>query len=75
MHTGVGLPKRCYSEPRECKAITFACALIKREVFDSGVWLDEGYYPILFEDVEFCFQALEKRMEDNVLPIFDCLSL
>lgn len=59
-HTGVGLPKGYYHEPRECKAITFACVLIKRKVFDSGVWLDEGYYPALFEDIDFCFQALEK---------------
>jgi GT2 family glycosyltransferase len=59
-HIGVGFPKEFYYKPREFKAVTFACVLIKREVFDSGVWLDEGYHPALFEDIDFCFQALEK---------------
>jgi len=67
-HIGVRLPKEFYSEPRECKAVTFACALIKREVFDNGVWFDERYYPFLFEDMDYCFQALEKGWKIMYCP-------
>ena len=35
---------------------SFACALIRREVFDQVGMLDEGYF-MYFEDVEFCYRA------------------
>jgi GT2 family glycosyltransferase len=35
---------------------SFACVLIKREVFESVGLLDEGYF-LYYEDVDFCYQA------------------
>ncbi len=66
-HIGVGLPKGYYPKPREIKAVIFACVLIKGEVFDSGVWLDEGYH-FGKEDIDFCFQALEKGWKIMYCP-------
>ena len=67
-HIGVGLPKNYYCKPKECKAVTFACVLIKRKLFDSGIWLDERYYPAVFEDIDFCFQALQKGWKIMYCP-------
>ena len=65
---GFGLPRGYYYKPRECRSFWFACVLIKRKVFDSGVWLDEEYYPATFEDTDFCHQALEKGWKIMYCP-------
>jgi len=41
---------------------SFACVLIRREVFDQIGLLDEGYF-MYFEDVEFCYRARKAGWE------------
>lgn len=45
-------------ECHACPWVTFAAALITREVFASGVTFDEGYW-YGFEDVDFCLTAAQ----------------
>lgn len=42
---------------REINAVTFACALIRRQLWDEQGGLDEGFVGGQFEDVSFCFSA------------------
>jgi len=41
---------------------SFACVMIRREVFDRVGLLDEGFF-MYFEDVEFCFRARQAGYE------------
>lgn len=41
---------------------SFACVMIRREVFDRVGLLDDGFF-MYFEDVEFCFRAREAGFE------------
>lgn len=43
---------------RKAEFVSFACALIKAEVFQKIGFLDEGYFMYL-EDVDFCLRARE----------------
>jgi len=45
---------------REFQAVTFGCALIRRDVFDKVGLLDENYQVGSFEDVDFCHMARKK---------------
>lgn len=54
-HIGRFQSKEKYSTMREVPAVTFACALIKKELLRFG--LDEGYWAGTFEDLDFCTQA------------------
>lgn len=42
---------------RNCSAVTFACCMIRRDVFDSLGGLDEEF-TVSFNDVDFCLQLL-----------------
>lgn len=46
-----------FSERRDVDFVTFACALIKREVLERIGYMDEGYAPIYYEDADFCLRA------------------
>jgi len=41
----------------EVDCVTAACMLIKRRVIEKIGLLDESYYPIYFEDVDYCFRV------------------
>jgi GT2 family glycosyltransferase len=41
----------------EVDCVVAACMLIKRSVIEEIGLLDEGYFPIYFEDIDFCFRA------------------
>jgi len=41
----------------ELNAVTFACALIRRKLWDAIEGLDEGYIMGNFEDIDFCLKA------------------
>lgn len=43
-------------EPTRAENVSFAAALIRREVFEQIGLLDEGYY-LYFDDVDFCWRA------------------
>ncbi|HXH07151.1 MAG TPA: glycosyltransferase [Vicinamibacterales bacterium] len=42
---------------RNCSAVTFACAMIRRSVFDELGGLDAEHLPVAFNDVDFCLRA------------------
>ena len=42
---------------RELNAVTFACVLIRRELWDFLGGLDKGYIIGQFEDIDFCWKA------------------
>jgi GT2 family glycosyltransferase len=44
---------------RDLSAVTFACALIDRAVFDAIGGLDDVHLPVAFNDTDFCLRARE----------------
>ncbi len=60
IHRGKNPRARCVNVLTECNAVTFACVLIRREVWDQLEGLDEGFVGGQFEDIDFCLRAREK---------------
>jgi GT2 family glycosyltransferase len=52
------VPKKIVDEVTMPDWTSFACVLIKREVFQNIGYLDEGYF-MYYEDVDFCRRARE----------------
>ncbi len=50
------VPLPVTQKPQRCQWTSFACALIRREVFEQVGVLDAGYY-LYFDDVDFCRRA------------------
>jgi GT2 family glycosyltransferase len=53
---------------RNCSAVTFACALIDRKVFDELGGLDAENLPVAFNDTDFCLRAREAGYEVLYTP-------
>jgi len=53
---------------RNFSAVTFACALIDRNVFDAVGGLDEEHFPVAFNDTDFCLRAREAGFEVIYTP-------
>jgi O-antigen biosynthesis protein len=53
---------------RNVSAVTFACAVIDREVFDVIGGLDEDNLPVAFNDTDFCLRAREAGYEVLYTP-------
>jgi GT2 family glycosyltransferase len=53
---------------RNCSAVTFACALIDRAVFDTIGGMDEINFPVAFNDTDFCLRAREAGFEVIYTP-------
>jgi GT2 family glycosyltransferase len=53
---------------RNCSAVTFACALIDREVFTAIGGFDEENFPVAFNDTDFCLRAREAGFEVIYTP-------
>lgn len=56
------------SKPKEVQFVTGAAFLIKKEVINNIGFLDESFYPIYFEETDFCFRARKKGYKIFVLP-------
>lgn len=56
-HLGVLELAESHDEPADVDYVTFACALVKREVVDRIGHLDESYTPYYYEDADYCFRA------------------
>jgi GT2 family glycosyltransferase len=69
-HPGSGLPG---TPPRgkfvKTQAVTGACALIRREVYEAIGGLDEKYLIGDFEDSDLCLKVREKGLEIACLPL------
>jgi len=69
-HPGSGLPG---SPPRgkfvKCQAVTGACALMRRDVYDDVGGLDEKFLIGDFEDSDLCLKVREKGLEIACLPL------
>lgn len=55
-HGYLDAPER-WGTPMDVDFVTFAAALIKREVLEKIGYMDEQYAPIYYEDADFCFRA------------------
>lgn len=53
---------------RNVSAVTFACAVIDRKVFDVIGGLDEDNLPVAFNDTDFCLRAREAGYEVLYTP-------
>lgn len=53
---------------RNVSAVTFACALIDRAVFDAIGGLDEVNLPVAFNDTDFCLRARDAGFEVLYTP-------
>ena len=53
---------------RNVSAVTFACAVIDRKVFDVIGGLDENNLPVAFNDTDFCLRAREAGYEVLYTP-------
>ena len=53
---------------RNVSAVTFACALIDREVFETIGGLDEVNLPVAFNDTDFCLRARDAGYEVIYTP-------
>jgi GT2 family glycosyltransferase len=69
-HPGSGLPG---APPRgkfvKCQAVTGACALMRREVYEAIGGFDEKYLIGDFEDSDLCLKVREKGLEIACLPL------
>lgn len=59
IYRGLSPRARCVNVPTECNAVTFACVLIRRQLWDELGGLDERYVGGQFEDISFCWTARE----------------
>lgn len=46
-----------YDEVKDVDYVTGAAIAIKRSLLDELGYLDDGYFPIYFEEVEYCYKA------------------
>ena len=69
-HPGAGLPGTSPKEKYVLRqAVTGACALMRREVYDSVGGLDEKYLIGDFEDSDLCLKVRERGLEIACLPL------
>ncbi len=52
----------------ECAAVTFACAMVRRAVYDEIGGFDELRLPVLFNDIDFCLRARERGYQVLYTP-------
>jgi GT2 family glycosyltransferase len=57
-HRGYGEEdKGQYNTEKECQYVTGAAFVIKREVIQNLGLLDSGFFPIYFEEIDYCIRA------------------
>lgn len=45
-----------FNHPREVQAVISACVLLPRAAIEAAGPMDEGYFPVQFEDVDYCYR-------------------
>lgn len=56
------------SRPQECEQPAGAYWMFRREVFESLGGMDEGFYPLWFEDVDFCRRVRDAGLQVRFEP-------
>ncbi len=56
-----------YSQPQEVEQPAAACLAVTRKTFEAVSGFDESFFPVWFEDVDFC-----KRLRDRGYKIMYC---
>lgn len=56
-HVGVFHSADAFADAADVDYVTFACALVKREVVERIGYLDEAFSPFYYEDADYCFRA------------------
>lgn len=46
-----------YDEEKEMDYVTAACIMVKKDLIDKIGLMDEGYFPIYFEEADYCIKA------------------
>lgn len=54
--------------PRVCSAVTAACLMVRREVFEAVGGFDQHRFPVAFSDVDFCLRVREAGFENVWTP-------
>ena len=68
-HPGKGLPDMCKEEKvREVPAVTAACLLLDRSLYEEVGGLSENYLLGDFEDSDLCLKLIEKGKKNYYLP-------
>jgi len=69
-HPGAGLPAASVGDKLvKRQAVTAACALLRREVYEAVGGLDENFLVGDFEDSDLCLKVREKGLEVACLPL------
>ena len=59
--------EKCYSKPLKVSSVMFACVLIRKELFQKNVFLDESF-KFYFEDTDYCWRTYLKGYYIAVTP-------
>ncbi|WP_417478948.1 glycosyltransferase family 2 protein [Maricaulis maris] len=54
--------------PRGCAAVTAACLMVRRSLFEQVGGFDEVSFPVAFSDVDFCLRVSEAGFENVWTP-------
>ncbi len=65
---GLSIDEQTVFEPREVDYATGAALAARREAVREIGMLDEGFWPIYFEEVDWCFRAREAGWGVRVIP-------
>lgn len=67
----LGIPKSFYKPPNEIQQYEFLPAhawLFKKEVFEMVGLFDETYFPIYYDDLDFCYRMTKKKIKAFLIP-------
>lgn len=67
---GRGEPREApaFNVPREVQCLISACWMMPRRLYDELGPLDEGFNPLQFEDIDYCYRARERGHKVLYLP-------
>lgn len=57
-----------YNYVREVQGLASACWLLKKSLFEEFGYFDEAFYPVNFEDIDFCYRIREKGYKSVFYP-------
>jgi GT2 family glycosyltransferase len=61
-------PKKEFNRAREWNAVTAACMMTRKEIFETVGGFDEEHLPIAYNDVDYCLKLREKEYKIMYTP-------